>query len=416
MRPIEEQVEYICKLVCESFQLPVFWANLNRDIVFQLPSPITISPLYAEMAELVRTLISGHVGDIALPFICTTNYAENFVLLPVKPEGRLAGTLVVGPSVYAPFSDENIDGLLYDNRVPKKHRDDWIHYLRKLPAVHKMRLFHIGMLIHYMLNKEEVDITEMLEYNHHSGRQVVPAPNVDLSLSDRRSQSTFHMDPLIEKKLFQHIRNGDRTGLIKALNNVREEELGVLSRRSQIRSLKNLSYCAITLATRAAVEGGLFWEKAYTLSDMHIQHIEELTESKDVEKAYKDALLDFADQVRKNRMQKVSKPVAVCQNYIFNHLYEEITLSRLSEITGLNASYLSQLFKKETGITITRYIQREKVKEAGRLLVLTDCSLADICSRLNFCDQTYFNKVFKKHTGMTPKQYRNHRGLELLSY
>lgn len=58
------------------------------------------------------------------------------------------------------------------------------------------------------------------------------------------------------------------------------------------------------------------------------------------------------------------------------------------------------------GISLSEYIQKERVEEAKKILTLTTYSLVDICTWLNFNDQSYFTKVFKKFTSMTPKQYR----------
>lgn len=57
-------------------------------------------------------------------------------------------------------------------------------------------------------------------------------------------------------------------------------------------------------------------------------------------------------------------------------------------------------------MTISEYVQRERIEEAKKLLTLTDYPITDIAAWLNFSDQSYFNKVFKKWIGMTPKDYR----------
>lgn len=84
---------------------------------------------------------------------------------------------------------------------------------------------------------------------------------------------------------------------------------------------------------------------------------------------------------------------------IANHLYGDITLERLAECTNLSPNYLSSLFKKEVELTISDYVQRERIEEAKRLLTLTDYPITDIAAWLNFNDQSYFNKVFKKWNG-----------------
>ncbi|KWX87493.1 hypothetical protein AMQ83_12775, partial [Paenibacillus riograndensis] len=101
----------------------------------------------------------------------------------------------------------------------------------------------------------------------------------------------------------------------------------------------------------------------------------------------------------------------VCQHYMLNHLDEELTLSRRAGVAGLNASYLAQRCKKETGLAVSDYIQRERIEEAKRLMELPGITLSDIATRLHFNDQSYFTKVFKKYTGTTPKQFRHDRGI-----
>ncbi|MEB8823047.1 helix-turn-helix transcriptional regulator [Bacillus cereus] len=76
-------------------------------------------------------------------------------------------------------------------------------------------------------------------------------------------------------------------------------------------------------------------------------------------------------------------------------------------MTNKNPMYLSTLFKKEVGMTLSEYIQREKVEEAKKLLTLTNYSLLEVSTFLNFNNQSYFTKIFKKYTEFTPKQYRN---------
>jgi len=74
---------------------------------------------------------------------------------------------------------------------------------------------------------------------------------------------------------------------------------------------------------------------------------------------------------------------------------------------------LLQLFRKETNIPIREYIQRERIKEAKKLITYTDLPLSEISSRLCFTDQSYFTKLFKKQVGVTPIQYKKYRSMEI---
>lgn len=91
---------------------------------------------------------------------------------------------------------------------------------------------------------------------------------------------------------------------------------------------------------------------------------------------------------------------------IIQHVYDELSLERIAHYIKLSSSYVSILFKSETGITINEAIQRARIEEAESLLLLSSHPIAVISAWLHFTDQSHFTKVFKKHTGLTPKQYR----------
>ena len=182
---------------------------------------------------------------------------------------------------------------------------------------------------------------------------------------------------------------------------------GTLSKHDSLRSKKNLIIAAITLGTRAAIDGGLYSESALTLSDTYIQHIETLSKIHSIHPILQDILSDFTERVAKVQRAHISKDILLCQEYIFNHLYDDLSLSVLSEHLQISPSYLSRKFKEETGEGLRIFIQRQRIEEAKTLIVFSDYRLSEIYSLLNFHDQSYFIKVFRKHTGFTPKEYRN---------
>ncbi|ULO06171.1 AraC family transcriptional regulator [Paenibacillus sp. 19GGS1-52] len=414
----QEGRQYICKLIYEAYQIPVFMLDSGRRIVHQLPLSLEGRPLTPDFGEMLKEITDpinsagppdpAAVAASVLPFIRSTQSLENFIILPLPSEPQAAETIVIGPSLYEPLTESNAANLLRDNNIPLGLQEEWLHYYRNLTVLTRTRLYHAAMLLYTLVTGQTLTITELLlDARTSEPKQKQPVGSPDLNVSFRRENIWLHHEPMQEQDLFRHIQNGNKAELLRTHATFSEEKYGLLSKKSHLRSKKNLAVASITLATRAAIAGGLFWEIAYTLSDFHIQHIEELRDVPAVDNAVLDALCDFADQVRDNRKSKLSRTAAVCQNYIFNHLYEELSLDKLAEVAGLNGSYLSQLFKKETGIAISDYIQRERIEEAKRLMEYSGITLSDIATRLHFNDQSYFTKVFKKYTGTTPRQFRN---------
>ena len=102
-----------------------------------------------------------------------------------------------------------------------------------------------------------------------------------------------------------------------------------------------------------------------------------------------------------------SKHINACKEYIYSHIKDRITIEDLSDELGVSASYLSRLFKKETGDSVSAYIRIQKIEKAKNLLRYSDYSIIDIANRLSFSSQSHFIQQFRELTGITPKKYRD---------
>ncbi|WP_274651291.1 helix-turn-helix domain-containing protein [Paenibacillus humicola] len=96
----------------------------------------------------------------------------------------------------------------------------------------------------------------------------------------------------------------------------------------------------------------------------------------------------------------------VCR-YIGDNLEKDISLTECSSLFHINVSYLSRLFKKETGVTFHDYLINRKLGEATRLLLDSDRTISQIASMTGFSHRS-FNRVFQRLYKMSPSDYRNH--------
>lgn len=92
--------------------------------------------------------------------------------------------------------------------------------------------------------------------------------------------------------------------------------------------------------------------------------------------------------------------------YIEEHISEDISLLRLSHLTGYNAQYLSGLFRSIQGVTISKYISQVRIRWVKELIVDDRLSLSDIIRKVGICSRSYFNRFVKKETGLTPHELR----------
>lgn len=185
------------------------------------------------------------------------------------------------------------------------------------------------------------------------------------------------------------------------------EGMGKLSNNA----LTNLKYHFVVttaMITRHCVDAGMELEQAYRLSDFYILKMDSLQTKEAISNLHDDMVLDFTGKMlllKKNAV--ISKSITMCVEYIYNHIHDRITVEDLAEYTELSTSYLSRLFKKELGISVSDYIREKKIEKAQNLLKYSDFSLVEISNYLSFSSQSHFIQTFERLVGMTPKKYRD---------
>ena len=97
--------------------------------------------------------------------------------------------------------------------------------------------------------------------------------------------------------------------------------------------------------------------------------------------------------------------LSICE-WIRENYYRTFTILELAERFGYQADYLSSLFKKQMGISLTEYTNRLRIEASKTLLVNYNLSIKEAAYSCGFPDEKYFMKVFKKFVGMTPSEYK----------
>ncbi|ASS68577.1 MULTISPECIES: response regulator [unclassified Paenibacillus] len=100
-------------------------------------------------------------------------------------------------------------------------------------------------------------------------------------------------------------------------------------------------------------------------------------------------------------------PIKDAISFIDAHLEEPISMKQVAELTHLNASYFSVLFKEQTGVTFSDYLTRLRLQRAKELLVATRMPISEIAEKVGYGTAKYFIKVFKDNEGTSPRQYRS---------
>jgi len=173
-----------------------------------------------------------------------------------------------------------------------------------------------------------------------------------------------------------------------------------------LRNLKN--YCIITntLLRKAAEQGGVHPIYIDSVSTDFAFKIEQLSSPVSGSGLIAEMARSYCQLVRNHTTKDYSSPIQNAIILIEGNLSGDLSLTRLARELNVNSSYLSTLFKKETGKTVTDYITNRRVSHAKHLLKSSRLQVQTVGQLCGFEDVHYFSKVFKRLTGCTPKQYR----------
>jgi AraC family transcriptional regulator len=102
----------------------------------------------------------------------------------------------------------------------------------------------------------------------------------------------------------------------------------------------------------------------------------------------------------RNRLRRVL-------DYIRDRLDQNLSLTELADLVGLNADYFSRAFKHTTGLSPHRYVLLKRIERACALLRDPSLSISEITARCGFASQSSFTTAFRRIKGITPSAYRH---------
>lgn len=174
-----------------------------------------------------------------------------------------------------------------------------------------------------------------------------------------------------------------------------------------VRNMKNYLIISNTLLRKAAEQGAVHPYYIDRVSTDFAKRIEQANTVAETSALMKDMVRKYCSLVKTHSMKNYSPFVQKIVTTVDSDLTADLSLHNFARMLNVNSSYLSVLFKKETGKTLTEYVSQKRIEHAVYLLRTTKLQVQTVAQHCGIYDVNYFAKMFKKITGKTPKEYRN---------
>ncbi len=175
---------------------------------------------------------------------------------------------------------------------------------------------------------------------------------------------------------------------------------------SPLRNAKNYGIIMNTLLRKAAETGGVHPMYIDRVSSDFALKIEAMKSLSGSFALMTEMFRSYCHLVRNHSVKKYSPLIRGVMVIIDSDLSAQLSLNSLAKSQNISPGYLSALFRKETGKTLTEYIRERRMENAEYLLASTNLQIQTVALHSGILDLQYFSKLFKKHTGKSPKEYR----------
>ncbi len=331
------------------------------------------------------------------------NSNEAYLCFQVALDRRHVDTVVIGPALLTYPSEEIWEDLSFHKYVWSNRREETMNLIPvvTLEAFLLNARFIMQSFGIYHLNPLQIaDSAPITNYFYHEGANLIAEGRRPEFYSVKQAHE-------IEEELAFHIRKGNADRVDEIMTQ-RDRVALLLPAESQRENFIS-AVALLSTGRSASIAGGMRSEAAYGLFRSYATQLQSCNQMLEFYRLTHNALCAFAEGVQAVAVQMLdtySDSIRSCIRLIYAHMPGKVTVDELSEEIHLTPKYLSALFCRETGTSLTNFITGIRIEHACRMLESTDLTYLEISAMLDFCSQSHFTASFKKTVGITPREYR----------
>ena len=364
--------------------------NMNKDY----------ENLFLDPKFKVNTNIVYKVTDM---FLC--DYI--FLKLP-ETENQI---FMVGPYTQTKITKEMLLKVGERNHISPNKFAQLENYYQTIPYINDEWVSAVLVgLADELWGKGEYTVNN-IKYNSTYDPSLIPDTNKN---SD--DETSEYMELL--KKRFEYenllvntVSHGATEKALEIISKVKKADIPQLY-ADPLRSFKNHDIILNTLLRKAVEFNGVHPLQIRQTTLNLTKEIENLTSADEAIALQSKIVKEYCNLVNQYSMKNHSSIIHSVITRINLDITSDLTLNAQAKLLNINPSYLSSLFKKETGQTLTTYVNQKRIDHACGLLKNTSLQIQTIAQQCGIYDVNYFTKMFKRYTGMTPKEYREKSNIE----
>lgn len=377
--------------------IPAFDLGLRR-LLYSEPDYI---PLFHRLVKGVRPNTVYRISDA---YLC------NYILL-LLPDISPESFLVIGPYTQAEHPVRTIFCNADRLSIPAQLMPQLEKFYTDLPYLpDENTLFSLvssfGERIWEGIDNFTLEYTEYDEYTTPQRDEPLTARSEFSEPEDAfLSMQVLEERYASENRLIQAVAQGlvHKAEMMVANN----ERLGIEERLPDpIRNIKNYAIILNTILRKGAEAGAVHPLHIDSLSTSFAKKIEQIGSREGGLELYQEMVRKYCLLVKNHSLKGYSLLVRKVLTRIDYDLTADLSLKAQADFLNVTASYLSTLFKKETGMTLTEYVNRKRIEHALFLLNTTKMQIQMVAQYCGIPDVNYFTKTFKKYIQQTPKEYR----------
>ncbi len=392
------------KAILRQFNLKITVIPTSAHVIMNTDLGLRSKMMGHKIAESVEERMRENVKEKVI-YRVTDEFSCSFALM-LLPEFDEPTLLVVGPYLREERDQAWIDRFIAENGI----NPQWIpileNHFRSIPCMKNDRIISAALnsLAERIWGVHQFSFEDILSGIPESFIPLSSPPESHVQENILSSVRKIEQRYQAENQFMEAITQGRIHRASIMLSNFSRAALE--NRTTPLRNIKNYSVILNTLMRKAVEAGGVHPIQIDRLSSEFAQKIENTAVWDEFMELWQEMAKKYCLLVRSHATTNYSQLVQYIIARVDFDLTADLSLKANADALNVNASYLSSLFKKETGTTLTDYVNRRRIEHAIYLLCSTDLPISTVGQRCGIQDDNYFTKIFKKYTSISPKQYR----------